>query len=78
MAKELNCPNCGKFLGTITDGKVSKGLQPVCTVCFNLMRDAAGNCAKHVLDTKKKDKPFSSMFDDWQSNDKFDDLFGKK
>ena len=53
VAKELHCVQCKKFMGTIRDGNISKGLQPVCTKCFNFMTKAAGNWAQHNI---KKDK----------------------
>ncbi|MCK5018346.1 MAG: hypothetical protein KAS32_14910 [Candidatus Peribacteraceae bacterium] len=37
MAKELECAECGKDLGVIRDGNISKGLKPVCTKCYNIM-----------------------------------------
>lgn len=86
MAKELNCVQCKKYMGTIKDGTISKGLKPVCTKCFNFMTQAAGNWAQHQYKKGKEKteyKQFSDLFgslDDADDafGDKFTNLFGKK
>lgn len=56
MAKEINCVNCKKYLGTIEVGSViSKGLQPLCTGCHTRLVTAAGSWARYELTKKDTD-----------------------
>ena len=83
MAKELHCVQCNKFMGTIRDGNISKGLQPVCTKCFNLLMVAAGSWAQHKHKKGKEKKEYDTFSDLFggsggSSDDLFDGLFGGK
>ena len=80
MAKELHCVQCKKFMGTIRDGNISKGLQPVCTKCFNFMTKAAGNWAQHQYKKGQEKQEYKSVSDLFGGggDDLFDGLFGGK
>ena len=62
--KQLHCEQCSKFMGTITDGRISKGLKVLCTKCFTLLTTPS---TKSVIDDLLKDNGKA---------DKFSDLFG--
>jgi len=44
--KTLNCRGCGKYLGTIRNGSISRHLVPLCDSCHGVLMSAARDASE--------------------------------